>query len=1036
MGDDRWHPEIGENRMEWRCNATCQRSNLCHQHSIFEAYATQCRENCEQQGGHNCWALCEPWNNRDICESSGLRNFVPNLNTQWISHGTGTDGHCEASGVQTPCGCEHCYKRCSEQNACEATSNNGGGTFFYQSSSNPWGQCCPNGAHVHQRTQQDGSGNNVVYKECKYMGQGSAQGHRVRNEACCRSFGGEWNGGHGQCCFGKLKTECNWKGECETHCQEHVDTWEVCEKCREQSCSNEACKICEDKREGCCGETLILANKTACLAYEKCNDRELEWMKDAANLNVDTHFKKVRQSLPCGAFTNVNANEQKTIMYDNMGKCMECWGSHCESRTQPLKCVVEYIDGTYATKQTCQQNNRTWLVHDHCRDNNCHGECRDLDPSVVNATACFQRNMAFNKVFTAANVSVASTNASKIPEWRKDRIKRRSRDGQFHRPKFYFGDARASAGCYLPSSNPSTYDCPSGWWFDNEIRSCKRHQTPCPEFSVDVKNYVRYEPARYTTEEECNLGRCSGGYGELSYFGLWTKQDCQTHSKQFCNRQCPKCIALGKYSQTGINTIYNSTGSTVYPTSGSGIDHLPSEETFQGRGNGACFDSSNNLVTDRRYATGPSECVSGNPGNSFTWYSCEDQPWNSSCATSLPSSIQTILKCKSGGENGWHWETCNSQELCSAQGECHGDGAWDYSVARGCGDSPWEFGASTWGRRFVTYNVTLGSGNDQTTQTATREEHVNCNSMKWSDAGVCVDTQLDMSSCKDWNRHPEGCRVDVPWITNDGRQQQNSTHCTAVLGKQWFTRLDTRAKCEAVNGCKEKFQWGYTPKSQQACSECSGSWETRYYWNGGVWSGGATKSFTWESSGTKIGPSNMWTNSFSERKMKAELQKPLMKMFAETKKSQSLLKLNSYLAGLRTIACDCGVENFGDSCWDTTNSSSIVSVGTSFCGNEANVMQGGCSKVQVQQSCASNRRRRLLAASTDATGLSFGHVSAGLYAKAICTEGGNEQACTCTSDQASSKIETMGSNIQNANGVTIGQVSITTSVVDIDAFST
>ena len=244
-----------------------------------------------------------------------------------------------------------------------------------------------------------------------------------------------------------------------------------------------------------------------------------------------------------------------------------------------------------------------------------------------------------------------------------------------------------------------------------------------------------------------------------------------------------------------------------------------------------------------------------------------------------------------------------------------------------------------------------------------------------------MDTLHDMASCPEWRRHAKGCRVDAPWISVDGREQQNSTHCTAVLGKQWFTRLETKAECEAVKGCKEKYQWGYTPKSQQDCSECSGSWEARYYWNGGVWSGGTTKAFVWEAGGTKVGPSNIWTNSFSERKMKLELQKPLMKMFAETKKSQTLLKLNSYLAGLRTIACDCGVENFGDACWDTTNSSSVVSVGTSFCGNEANVMQGGCSKVQVQQSCATSRRRRLLAASTDATGLSFGHVSAGIYAK-------------------------------------------------------
>ena len=629
----------------------------------------------------------------------------------------------------------------------------------------------------------------------------------------------------------------------------------------------------------------------------------------------------------------------------------------------------------------------------------------------------------FQSSVTPANVSVAATNASKIPEWRKHTIKRRSLDGEFHRPKFYFGEARASKGCYVASSNPANHECPNNYWFDNEIGSCRSHQNSCPVFSVDVKNNVRFEPPKYTTEEECNLGKCSGGYGQLSYMGLWTKEDCQTYSKQFCNRHCPKCIALGKYSQNDVTITYNSTGSTTYPSDGNGVEHMHSQEEFRGRGNGACFDSSNNLVTDRRYTNGPDECMSGNEGTSFTWYSCEDQPWNSSCATSLPSNIQNILKCKPGGEDGWHRETCNTQELCSAQGECHGDGAWDYGVAMGCSDGQWEFGASHWGRKFESYNFNIGTGDTQTTQTATREVHKSCMSPKWSDAGVCVDTLHDMASCPEWRRHAKGCRVDAPWIYVDGREQQNSTHCTAILGKQWFTRLETKSECEAVKGCKEKYQWGYTPKSQQDCSECSGSWEARYYWNGGLWSGGSTKSFTWEAGGTKVGPSNIWTNSFSERKMKAELQKPLMKMFAETKKSQSLLKLNSYLAGLRTIACDCGVENLGDACWDTTNSSSVVSVGTSFCGNEANLMQGGCSKVQVQQSCASSRRRRLLAASNDEPGLSFGHVSAGIYAKSICTESGNEVACTCTSDQASSKIETMGPNIQNTNGVTIGQVS-------------
>ena len=174
------------------------------------------------------------------------------------------------------------------------------------------------------------------------------------------------------------------------------------------------------------------------------------------------------------------------------------------------------------------------------------------------------------------------------------------------------GRRASSKGCYVASSNPANHECPNNYWFDDEIGSCRSHQNSCPVFSVDVKNNVRYEPPKYTTEEECNLGRCSGGYGELAYMGLWTKEDCQTYSKQFCDRHCPKCIALGKYSQNGVTITYNSTGSTTYPSDGNGVEHMHENEEFRGKGNGACFDSSNNLVTDRRYANGPDECMSGN----------------------------------------------------------------------------------------------------------------------------------------------------------------------------------------------------------------------------------------------------------------------------------------------------------------------------------------------------------------------------------------------------------------------------------------
>ena len=93
--------------------------------------------------------------------------------------------------------------------------------------------------------------------------------------------------------------------------------------------------------------------------------------------------------------------------------------------------------------------------------------------------------------------------------------------------------------------------------------------------------------------------------------------------------------------------------------------------------------------------------------------------------------------------------------------------------------------------------------------------------------------------------------------------------------------------------------------------------------------------------------------------MKKELQKPLLRMFSESKKSQMLLMFNYYIDSLKDLACDCGVEKRLD-CFAGSNSnssSSLVSVGTAFCGNQKNSLQGGCGKVEVKQACRSRRRR-------------------------------------------------------------------------------
>ena len=61
MGDAVWEniDTIGENRVEWRCNTTCQLHNMCDQHHALEAYANDCEYKCrDSRGDHNCWQNC------------------------------------------------------------------------------------------------------------------------------------------------------------------------------------------------------------------------------------------------------------------------------------------------------------------------------------------------------------------------------------------------------------------------------------------------------------------------------------------------------------------------------------------------------------------------------------------------------------------------------------------------------------------------------------------------------------------------------------------------------------------------------------------------------------------------------------------------------------------------------------------------------------------------------------------------------------------------------------------------------------------
>lgn len=366
----------------------------------------------------------------------------------------------------------------------------------------------------------------------------------------------------------------------------------------------------------------------------------------------------------------------------------------------------------------------------------------------------------------------------------------------------------------------------------------------------------------------------------------------------------------------------------------------------------------------------------------------------------------------------------DTEAACNSNGHCQGEQVWEFARATGCLDQNWPCGAAHHceiiEQRTETYKGVTSTYEQRTWKS--------CNARLEYWDGVCVDESADPSvSCPHWyQQHPKGCRVDAPWITQNHGSHQNETWCTAN-GYTYFKRsdIDTKSACEAIKACYDK-EVGWTPRSETRCAACGSSseWKQRFAWNGGIWAGGQSRSLKWDENGIGERPSNSWVSTFSSVKMKKELQKPLLRMFSESKKSQMLLSFNYYINGLKDLACDCGVEKRNDCFAESVdNISSLVSVGTAFCGNEGTSLNGGCGKVEVKQACTSSRRRRSLLnanVNAEASALSFGHVSAGKFSEPICSESGSQSTCTCSSASTSAKLETMV--VQNAAKMVVGQV--------------
>jgi hypothetical protein len=257
--------------------------------------------------------------------------------------------------------------------------------------------------------------------QCKTYPVGTPPRWTMQNQMCCENAGGNWaTGGNNpgdSCCFGEWIVDTSPTGEVNTHCEDYVDTWAPCEKCRNENCPWSACDTCNQAREACCGPTLLYANRTACESYGRCSDDHVEWRieqnrDNAANRN---QYELDRGTNTCGNYVGTDseklpANGGDNYLFDNQASCFECDGPRCWSKTEPAKCILRRYtkyDGSNLWSETsfdqtyCESIGATWMKFGH-GDTATEGDC--VDRTAKNEEDCYRKNVQRNfKTWTITN---------------------------------------------------------------------------------------------------------------------------------------------------------------------------------------------------------------------------------------------------------------------------------------------------------------------------------------------------------------------------------------------------------------------------------------------------------------------------------------------------------------------------------------------------------------------------------------------------------------------------------------------------------
>jgi len=455
-------------------------------------------------------------------------------------------------------------------------------------------------------------------------------------------------------------------------------------------------------------------------------------------------------------------------------------------------------------------------------------------------------------------------------------------------------------------------------------------ETPDSCLGVLINSSISFRSGRRNTQGSCEAGVCDGLDNRMHPTTKqwldqqpWSSEQCAA-GDSLCTRWCPVCQSWSRTNQ------------------------------------GACFENSTEVSQENNVYIDQAACEAN---ANYTWYECPQPPpsqipWqelSNQCQAvgAIPQFAQDALQCSA------NWQRCPTEESCDAIGDCNSRFGYLDLETRICTTSDWEFGDSHYSTKIVTETDAVLN------TTTSRSEWVECpwDSRKQID-GVCISSRPESGCSRQDQMHPFGCKTDG---------LHNSTVCEDA-GNTWYNRINDRDSCEAVKACKLNL-WDVRLISEEECLLCGGSLVQFAQWHGGKWIAPQNRPLTWHAEGRKVKSINQWVKTQASYKLKAELEIPVMKVYAHFKKLELMTKYVAFTALLETIACDCGGSNttkeqcFGDSDGSLASQTSIY---------DTEIGSSEITHFAVLNSLGGNRRRRLDGSESELTIMS---VSAGVFEK-------------------------------------------------------